>query len=201
MIQNQKLELNRLMKFAIVVLAYAVVSTFSLSVKAIELNVSAHQGNESDMQGLSLLVSDRFSKGGNLYWNIGYSSLDDVKVEWNNSDLFFQVDTIDTFLSYRYTPKTFNKFLKQLSFEYQLGASVVLTENKFIWEELDEEKYFSESNDINALAGFTVHYNTSNNTAINVGFKYQPSFSEFDDITSVYFGFTYKFGNQQSYSR
>ncbi len=179
---------------------FIIFSILALPTQAIETNFSIHQGSESNTQGLSFLISDTFSKGSNFYWNVGYSYLDDVKIEWNNSDLFFKVDTIDAIVSYRYKPKTYNQSMKKFIFEYQLGATIALTENKFTWPELNEEKYFSESNDFNALLGFNVHYSISKNTAVNVGFKYQPSFSEFDDITSLYLGFTYKFGNQFNYN-
>lgn len=186
---------NSLKTFKIAIL----LSFISLPSSAIEANLAFHKGDESDTQGLSFTIADKFSKKSNFYWNFGYSYLDDVKVEWNNSDLFFKVDTVDAIVSYRYKPKTYNKFFRKLTLEYQLGATIALTENKFIWEELDEEKYFSESNDVNSMLGFVVHYNTSTNTAINLGFRYQPSFSEFDDITSVYLGFTYKFGQQKGF--
>lgn len=171
----------------------------TLPTQAIETNFSLHQGSESNTQGLSLTISDSISKGSNFYWNIGYSYLDDVKIEWNQSDLFFKVDTVDAIISYRYKPRSYNQTMKNFTFEYQIGATMALTENKFIWPDLNEEKYFSESNDINPMLGFNVYYDLSKNTAINVGFRYHPSFSEFDDITTLYVGFTYKFGNQFGY--
>lgn len=167
--------------------------------QAIETNFSLHQGSESNTQGLSFTISDSLSKGSNFYWNVGYSYLDDVKIEWNQSDLFFKVDTVDAIISYRYKPRTYNQTMKNFTFEYQIGATMALTENKFIWPELNEEKYFSESNDINPMLGFNVYYDMSKSTAVNVGFRYHPSFSEFDDITTLYVGFTYKFGNQFGY--
>ena len=173
--------------------------TLSFTAHAIETDFAFHQGSESDTQGLSISIADRFTKSSNFYWAVGYSYLDDVKVEWNNSDLFFKVDTVDAIVSYRYKPKSYDQFMKQITLEYQLGATIALTENKFVWPELDEEKYFSESNDINPMLGFNIHYDMSKKTSIKVGFKYQPSFSEFDDITSVYFGFSYKFGKQVGY--
>ncbi len=174
-------------------------SLCTFSAHALDANVSVHQGDESDTKGASFTFSDRVSKSSNFYWNVGYSYLDDVKVEWNNRELFFKVDTVDLIVSYRHRPKTNSPTMRKFSFEYQVGASMALTENKFIWPELDEEKYFSEKNDIKPMMGFNVHYSTSKNTAFNVGFKYQPSFSEFDDITSVYLGFTYKFGHRSGY--
>lgn len=178
---------------------FIIFSTLALPSQAIETNFSIHQGSESNTQGFSFLVSDTFSKGSNFYWNIGYSYLDDVKIEWNNSDLFFKVDTIDAIVSYRYKPKTYNQSMKKFIFEYQIGATMALTENKFIWPELNEEKYFSKSNDINPMLGFTVHYEMSKSTAVNVGFRYHPSYSEFEDVTTLYVGFTYKFGKQFGY--
>ncbi|MDT0605271.1 hypothetical protein [Thalassotalea castellviae] len=171
----------------------------ALPSQAIETNFSLHQGSESNTQGISLTISDSISRGSNFYWNVGYSYLDDVKVEWNQSDLFFKVDTVDAIISYRYKPRSYNQTMKNFTFEYQFGATMALTENKFVWPELNEEKYFSETNDINAMLGFNVHYDMSKNTSVNVGFRYHPSFSEFEDITSLYFGFTYKFGNQFGY--
>jgi len=174
-------------------------SILSFQSLALETNVAIHQGSDSNTQGFSFHVSDKVSKSSNFYWGVGYSNLDDIKVEWNNDDLFFKVDTIDAIVSYRYQPKTYNKFMRQLTVEYQAGVSFALTENKFVWPELNEERFFTEKGDVNTLVGVAVHYNTSKNSALNIGFKYQPSFSELDDITSVYLGFTYKFGKQVGY--
>ncbi|WP_206485618.1 hypothetical protein [Thalassotalea sp. G2M2-11] len=171
----------------------------SFSINAIETSFSFHQGDDSNTQGFSFAVSDKFSKASNFYWNLGYSYLDDVKISWNNSDLYFKVDTVDAVASYRYQPKSYNKIMKKVTFEYLAGVSFALTENKFVWPELDEEKYFSKSNDVNALFGFNVHYELSKQTALHLGFKYQPSFSQFDDITSFNLGFSYRFGNQFGY--
>jgi len=166
---------------------------------AIEANLALHQASESQTQGFSFSVADKFSKSSDFYWTVGYSNLDDVKVEWNNDELFFKVDTIDAMVSYRYSPKTYNAFMKKVSFDFQTGVSFALTENKFVWPELNEEKFFTEKNDINAMLGFAVNYDLSKQSAVNIGFKYQPSFSELDDITSMYIGFTYRFGKQVGY--
>ncbi len=171
----------------------------SFSTSALETSFSLHQGDEAKTQGLSFSVADKFTKSADFYWNIGYSYLDDVKVEWNQQALYFKVDMLDAIVSYRYKPKSYNQFMKHVTLEYQVGASIALTENKFVWPELNEEKYFSKQNDINPLFGFNMHYALNRNSTVNIGFKYQPSFSDFDDITSVYIGFTYKFGNQFGY--
>lgn len=196
-IKNRVSKLSR--KMSIAILAGVASTALSSNVLAIEANIAMHQGSDSNTQGFSLLVSDHFSKSSNFYWGLGYSNLDDVKVEWNNAALFFKVDTLDAIVSYRYQPKTYNQFMRRLTVDYQIGTTYTLTENKFIWPALNEERYFSEKGDVNVLMGLAVHYNTSKNSALNIGFKYQPSFSELDDITSVYLGFTYKFGKQIGY--
>lgn len=196
MILNKQYLLTKIIKRLKLI---ALLSIITLPSQAIETNFSLHQGSESKTQGASFAISDSISKGSNFYWNVGYSYLDDVKIEWNQSDLFFKVDTVDAIISYRYKPRTYNQSMKNFTFEYQIGATIALTENKFIWPELNEEKYFSKSNDINPMLGFNVHYNISKSTAVNVGFRYHPSFSEFEDITTLYLGFTYKFSNQFGY--
>ena len=183
----------------VIIATVMLLSCSIIQVNAIETNIAMHQGSESDTQGFSIAVSDKVTKSSNFYWGVGYSNFDDVKVEWNQRDLFFKVDTIDVIASYRYQPKSYNSFMKKLTLEYQLGASFALTENKFLWPELNEEKVFSDKGDFNPFIGFATHYSFSKNSALNLGFKYQPSFSDLDDITSVYIGFTYKFGKQVGY--
>ena len=108
--------------------ALALCSLLTFPSQAIETNFSLHQGSESNTQGISFAISDRISKGSNFYWNVGYSYLDDVKIEWNQSDLFFKVDTVDAIISYRYKPRTYNQSMKNFTFEYQIGATMALTE-------------------------------------------------------------------------
>jgi hypothetical protein len=171
---------------------------FAFSANALEVSGDFHKGSEDKTQGYSFALADTFTKGGNVYWTVAYSSLDKVKVEWNNDELFFKIDTIDALVSYRHKVQSYNSFFKNLTLEYQVGASVALTENKFTWPEtpgLEEEiKYFSEDNDINALIGVGAYYKLNRNTSIKFGVKYQPSFSEFGAITSAYVGISYRFG-------
>ena len=173
-------------------------SFLTCNASAIEVSGNFHKGDESKTTGFSFVLADKFSKGGNLYWSVAYNSLDKVKVEWNNDELFFKVDTIDALVSYRHKIQSYNAFFKNLTIEYQVGASIALTENKFTWPEtpgLEEEvRYFSEDNDVNAVIGVGARYKLDRNTSINFGVKYQPSFSEFGDISSAYIGLTYRFG-------
>jgi hypothetical protein len=172
-------------------------------VNALEIAGNFHKGQESTSKGYSFALADTFTKGSNLYWTVAYSSLDDVKVEWNNDELFFKIDTIDALLSYRHKIQSYNSFFKNLTIEYQVGASAALTENKFTWPEtpgLEEEvRYFSEKIDINAVIGVGAYYKLDRNTSINFGVKYQPSFSEFGAVTSAYIGLSYRFGRGLDY--
>jgi hypothetical protein len=171
---------------------------FSFNARALEISGDFHKGSESKSQGYSFALTDTFTKGGNIYWSVAYSSLDNVKVEWNNDEQFFKIATVDALVSYRHKVQSYNSFFKNITIEYQVGASVALTENKFTWPEtpgLEEEiKYFSEESDINPIIGVGAYYKLNRNTSINVGVKYQPSFSEFGAITSAYVGVSYRFG-------
>jgi hypothetical protein len=171
---------------------------FTFNASAIEIAGNFHKGSEAKTKGFNFVLADTFTKGGNLYWSVAYSSLDKVKVEWNNTDLFFKIDTFDALVSYRHKIQSYNSFFKNLTIEYQLGASMALTENKFTWPEtpgLEEEiRYFSEKSDINTIVGIAAQYKLDRNTSINFGVKYQPSFSEFGAVSSVYVGLNYRFG-------
>jgi hypothetical protein len=190
--------LNRLRNYFAVGSLFIATSLFASSTHALEISGNYHKGDEDKSTGYSFALTDTFTKGGNIYWSVGYSSLDKVKVEWNNDELFFKIDTVDALVSYRHKIQSYNSFFKNLTIEYTVGASIALTENKFTWPEtpgLEEEvRYFSEDNDINGIIGIGAYYKLNRNTSINLGVKSQPSFSEFGAITSVYVGISYRFG-------
>ncbi|MFT5757961.1 MAG: hypothetical protein ACI9LM_002698 [Alteromonadaceae bacterium] len=169
------------------------------AVHASEVGISLLKGDESKTQGFSFSFADKFSRGSQFYWELSYNKLNDVKVDWNKRSLYFSVDTIEAMVSYRQRIKSYNAFTKNLTLEYQAGVLVALTENKFFWPELNETKFFSETGDVNGLLGFTVHYKLGKSTAIKLGIKHIPSFSEFGSHSTVHLGFTYKFGTRYSY--
>jgi len=190
--------LNKLRNVFAVSSLFIATSFLATGANALEVSGDLHKGSESKTQGYSFALADTFTKGGNIYWTVGYSSLDKVKVEWNNDELFFNIATVDALVSYRHKIQSYNSFFKNLTIEYKVGASFGLTENKFTWPEtpgLEEEvRYFSEESDINPIIGVGAYYKLNRNTSINVGVKYQPSFSEFGAITSAYVGISYRFG-------
>jgi len=190
--------LNKLRNVFAVSSLFIATSFLATGANALEVSGDLHKGSESKTQGYSFALADTFTKGGNIYWTVGYSSLDKVKVEWNNDELFFNIATVDALVSYRHKIQSYNSFFKNLTIEYKVGASFGLTENKFTWPEtpgLEEEvRYFSEESDINPIIGVGAYYKLNRNTSINVGVKYQASFSEFGAITSAYVGISYRFG-------
>ena len=75
--------------------------------------------------------------------------------------------------------------------EYQIGASASLTDNKFTWAEFNEQKYFSETGDINGFVAISAHYKISSNVSAIMGVKHFPKMSEFGSISSVFLGVKY----------
>ena len=189
---------NIIKKIAVLLTVLASYS-FSINLYALELGAEIHKGDESKTTGFNLSLSDNFSRKNNLYWTVAYNNLNDIKVSWNKRDLFFSVNSLEALISHQQKLKSYDSFLKNVVFEYKAGFSLAVTENKFIWEELGQERYFSEKGDINAILAFATHYNISKNSAVKLGIKYQPSFSEFGSVSSIYLGFTYKFGRQIGY--
>ena len=189
----------KILKKMAVILTVLVSCSFSTNLYAIEVGAAIHKGDESKTTGFNLSVSDNFSRKHNLYWTLAYNNLNDIKVSWNERELFFSVDTLEALVSYQHKLKTYDSFLKNITFEYQAGLSFALTENKFIWEELDQERFFSEKGDVNAVLSFATLYNINKNSVVKLGIKHQPSFSEFGGVSSIFLGFTYKFGRQVGY--
>jgi hypothetical protein len=167
---------------------------------AIESSIQLHKADQSGAYGVSLGFSDNFFKQKEFNWAISYNRLEDINVTWNNDDINFSLDTVDIMLSYRHYPKSYNSFIKSLTFEFQAGVGVSLTENKFLWPELNnEEKFFSEQGDINGVLAFLVHKSLTKEISMHIGVKHYLDYSEFGDVSSVFLGFTYRFGRKAGY--
>jgi len=192
-----------LLKKIAVILAVFSCCSFSTNLQALEVGSAFHKGGDSKTTGFNLSISDNFSRKHNLNWTLAYNNLDDIKrtitVSGDKRDKFFSVDTLEALVSYQQKLNTYDSFLKNIVFEYQAGFSVALTENKFIWEDLEQELFLSEKGDVNAVLAFSTLYNINKNSAIKLGLKYQPNFSEFGSVSSIYLGFSYKFGRQVGY--
>ncbi|MBL4941358.1 MAG: hypothetical protein JKY81_06785 [Colwellia sp.] len=168
---------------------------------ALETSIQAHKADQSGAYGVSIGLSDNFFEQQEFNWAISYNRLEDTNVHWNGDDINFSLDTIDLMLSYRYYPKSYNAFIKSMVFEFQAGIGVALTENKFVFRpKIDtDDVYFSEQGDVNGVLAFIVHKKLTKQMSLQIGVKHYPSYSEFGDISSVYFGFSYRFGRQKGY--
>lgn len=183
-----------------VVLFLVLFLSVQLKSYALESSVELHKGSDSGTYGFSLGVTDSFFKQKAFNWRVSYNRLNDVAVDWNAQDVDFSIDTVDLMLTYRYSPHSYNKFINKLTLEFQGGAAVTLTENKFVFPDLANfKKVFSEQGDVNAVLGFLVNYKTSTSTSVHVGMKYYPDYSEFGSVTSAFIGFNYHFGRQTGY--
>jgi hypothetical protein len=172
---------------------------FSLPAHALEIVVSGHKASENDTQGYSLFIADNFSRKSPFYWSLGVSRYDDVYVEWNNSNLKFPIDSAEAALSYRHHFKSRSPIVRNFSMEYQLGVAASLTDNKFTWVELNEEKYFSETGDVNGFLALSAHYKISSNFSAIMGVKHFPKVSEFGSISSVFLGVKFNLNFSPTY--
>ncbi len=185
---------NVLAKLVTAIFLFMHLNTFAL-----EPSIQIHKADQSGAYGVSIGLSDKFFNKKEFNWAISYNRLQDINVTWNNDDINFSLDTIDLMLSYRYYPKSYNSFIKSLIFEFQAGVGVALTENKFLWPALEEEKFFSEQGDVNGAFVFLVHKNFTKDLSMQIGLKHYPDYSAFGDISSVFLGFSYRFGQQDGY--
>lgn len=203
---------NNLLAKKLTNIALAGLLTLSCSnAAAMDATFSLHKGDESKTAGFNLALSDSFSKGSNFYWTVAYNSLTDVKADvdqdiilQSEDDLFFNNNTIEALVSYRQKVRSYNEFFKKLTIEYQIGASISLTDNKYVWQDpelegVTYEEYVSESADINPVLSIASYYHFNKNTAVVLGVKYQPSFSNLGDVGSIFLGFNYTFGKVVGY--
>lgn len=171
----------------------------TLQSAALETSLQLHKADQSGAYGLSFGIGDDFFNHKEFNWAISYNRLEDINITWNDDDINFSLDTVDFMLSYRYYPKSYNTFIKSLIFEFQAGVGVALTENKFLWPALEEEKFYSEQGDVNGVLAFLVHKKLTKEVSMQLGVKHYPDYSEFGDISSLYLGFSYQFGRQSGY--
>lgn len=186
--------LKKITSFFAVALCFVQLNTY-----AMETNFQAHKVNQSGTYGFSVGISDSFFKQKEFNWLVSYNRVQNKTIEWNNDAIDFSLDTVDLMLSYRYSPKSYSTFVKSLTFEFQAGAGIALTENKFNWPELNEERFFSEQGDVNAVVAFVIHKSFSKDFAMQLGVKHYPDYSNFGDISSAFIGFSYNFGSKTGY--
>lgn len=184
---------------------------FSISTKsqALESSIKLHKVDQDKSVGFSLSIGDEFFNEKAFNWQVSYNrltevsinDLDDTSEAWAQADFDFTIQTIDFSLAYRYYPKSYNKIINTLMLEFQLGAAVNLSEHKFIFRpNFDRDDiYFAEQGDINPVLAISLQKNFTKKTAINIGIRHYPSYSDFGSISSIFIGFNYRFGRQLGY--
>jgi hypothetical protein len=184
---------------------------FSISTKsqALESSIKLHKVDQDKSVGFSLSIGDEFFNEKAFNWQVSYNrltevsinDLDDTSEAWAQADFDFTIQTIDFSLAYRYYPKSYNKIINTLMLEFQLGAAVNLSEHKFIFRpNFDRDDiYFAEQGDINPVLAISLQKNFTKKTAINIGIRHYPSYSDFGSISSIFIGFNYRFGRQVGY--
>jgi hypothetical protein len=171
---------------------------FSLPAQAFEIGGLKQKGGD-EAQGYSLFIANNFSRKSNFYWSLGVSRYDDVSIEWNESELIFPLDSAEVSLSYRHQLSSRNPANRRLTMEYQLGVASSLTENKFTWPELNEEKFFSEKGDLSGFLAISAHYNITSKISAIIGVKHHPKMFEFGSMSSVFFGFKVNLSSSKTY--
>lgn len=185
---------------AVLVISILAFALFTAEVRASEVSVQLHSGTEENGVGYSFSFSNNISTNKNWRWGIGYSNLDELKAKWNGQETSFDNSNADIFIAYRHFPRSYNQFLRPFNFEVQAGTSFSLTENKFTFDQFpDQEVVFSEKGDVNFYVSFAAQYQVSKEAQLQLGYKFYPEYSEFDDQGSIFFGISYQFGRKLNY--
>jgi hypothetical protein len=181
----------------------------STKVQAIESSLQFHKVNQDKSLGYSLSIGDELFNQQAFNWQVSYNrltqvsinDLDDTSEVWSQEDFDFTIQTIDLSIAYRYHPKSYNKFINSLMLEFQFGASVNISEHKFVFRpNFDrDDVYFAEQGDINSLLAITLQKSFTKEFAVHFGFKHYPSYSDFGNISTLFVGFNYRFGRQVEY--
>lgn len=193
-------------------LAYTLCFTLLFTVPqsyAIESNVQLHTVNRDQSYGYSLSIGDEFFNQKAFNWQVSYNryenvsinDLDEVSGIWDEADFDFALQTIDASLGYRYYPRSYDKFISSLMLEFQLGASVNLSDHKLVFRpDIDRDDiYYAKRGDINPVMALSLQKSFTKNSAVQLGFKYYPSFSDFGSVSTLFVGFNYRFGRQVGY--
>lgn len=176
---------------------------------ALESSVQLHKVDQDKSYGYSLSIGDEFFNQKAFNWQVSYNRFEKVKISdldetsevWDKAGFDFTLQTVDLSLAYRYYPKSYDKFISSLMLEFQLGASINLSENKLIPDpDLNlTDVYFAEQGDINPVMSISLQKSFTKNSAMHIGFKHYPSYSDFGSISTVFIGFNYRFGRQVGY--
>ncbi len=176
---------------------------------ALESSIQLHEVDQDKSFGYSLSIGDEFFNQRSFNWQISYNrfenvaigDLHDISDVWDKADFDFNLQTIDLALGYRYYPSSYVQSHRGIMFEFQLGASVNLSDHKLIFRpDLDRDDiYFANKGDLNPVVSISVQKSFTRNSAMHIGFKHYPSYSGFGNISTLFIGFNYRFGSIEGY--
>jgi len=175
---------------------------------ALESSVQLHKVDQDKSFGYSISIGDEFFNQKAFNWQVSYNRLENVAISdldkisdvWNDAGFDFTMQAIDLSLGYRYYPQSYDKFINTLMVEFQLGASVNLSEHKLIPQDPNADvRYFANQGDINPVLSISLQKSFTKNSAMHIGVKHYPSYSDFGSISTLFIGFNYRFGRQIGY--
>jgi len=175
---------------------------------ALESSVQLHKVDQDKSFGYSVSIGDEFFNQKAFNWQVSYNRFENVAIAdldkisdvWDAAGFDFTMQAIDLTLGYRYYPQSYDKFINTLMLEFQLGASVNLSEHKLIPQDPNADvRYFANQGDINPVLSISLQKSFTKNSAMHIGVKHYPSYSDFGSISTLFIGFNYRFGRQVGY--
>jgi len=175
---------------------------------ALESSIQLHKVDQDKSFGYSLSIGDEFFNQKAFNWQVSYNrfenvtiaDLDEISDVWDDAGFEFTMQSIDLSLGYRYYPQSYDKFINTLMLEFQLGASVNLSEHQLIPQDPNADvRYFANQGDINPVISISLQKSFTKNSAMHIGVKHYPSYSDFGSISTLFIGFNYRFGRQTGY--
>ncbi|WP_019027473.1 hypothetical protein [Colwellia piezophila] len=176
---------------------------------ALESSIQLHKVDQDSSFGYSLVIGDEFFKQKAFIWQVSYNRLENVAISdldktsdaWDKADFDFALQTVELSLGYRYYPKSYDKFISSFMVEFQVGAAVNLSEHKLVFRpDFDRDDiYFAEQGDINPVLSVILQKSFTKNSAMHIGVKHYPNYSDFGSISTLFIGFNYRFGRQVGY--
>jgi hypothetical protein len=175
---------------------------------ALESSVQLHKVDQDKSFGYSVSIGDEFFNQKAFNWQVSYNRFENVAIAdldkisdvWDDAGFDFTMQAIDLSLGYRYYPQSYDKFINSMMVEFQLGASVNLSEHKLIPQDPNADvRYFANQGDINPVLSISLQKSFTKNSAMHIGVKHYPSYSDFGSISTLFIGYNYRFGRQVGY--
>ena len=151
---------------------------------ALESSVQLNKVDQDKSFGYSLSIGDEFFKQKAFNWQVSYNQLENVAIsdldkisqKWADAGFDFSLQTVDLSLGYRYYPRSYDKFISSLMLEFQLGASVNLSDHKLIPDPTLNvgDRYFANQGDINPVLSISLQKSFTKNSAMHIGIKTLP---------------------------